>query len=82
MVRLLRRRSADSTSDSTFDLRTFRLNDEASLNGYDRGFATEMTPMFEQDLEHGLRDDDERWRRRPLKKELFETVVLPIKSRL
>jgi phosphatidylserine/phosphatidylglycerophosphate/cardiolipin synthase-like enzyme len=39
-----------SVGSTNFDVRSFRLNDEASLNVYDRDFATRMTAVFEKDL--------------------------------
>jgi cardiolipin synthase A/B len=33
-----------------FDIRSIRLNDEASLNIYNNDFATQMTAVFETDL--------------------------------
>ncbi len=40
-----------SVSSTNFDIRSFRLNDEASLNIYDRAFAECMTLVFEADRE-------------------------------
>src|SRR5690606_31820210 len=39
-----------SVGSTNFDIRSFRLNDEASLNIYDHGFADRMTAVFEDDL--------------------------------
>ena len=39
-----------SVGSTNFDPRSFRLNDEASLNVYDRGFAADMTAVFDADL--------------------------------
>src|SRR5690606_1009772 len=36
-----------SVGSTNFDLRSFQLNDEASLNVYDRDFALRMTEVFE-----------------------------------
>ena len=35
-----------SVGSTNFDMRSFELNDEASLNVYDLGFAQEMTAGF------------------------------------
>jgi cardiolipin synthase len=71
-----------SVGSTNFDLRSFRLNDEASLNVYDREFAARMTDVFEGDLKRGRAYTYESWKRRPLKEKLVEKFVLPIKSQL
>ncbi len=38
-----------SVGSTNFDDRSFRLNDEANLNIYDKNFATEQTKVFEED---------------------------------
>jgi phosphatidylserine/phosphatidylglycerophosphate/cardiolipin synthase-like enzyme len=48
-----------SVGSTNFDLRSFRLNDEASLNVYDAAFAARMTEVFERTSSHAalhLRD--------------------------
>lgn len=71
-----------SVGSTNFDVRSFRLNDEASLNVYDHAFAQRMTEVFEQDLRPTVRYDYEKWKQRPLKEKVFEKVVLPLKSQL
>ena len=71
-----------SVGSTNFDLRSFRLNDEASLNVYDAGFAARMTQVFEEDLKHAKRYSYEMWENRPLKEKFIERVILPIRSQL
>jgi cardiolipin synthase len=71
-----------SVGSTNFDIRSFRLNDEASLNLYDRAFAAKMTAAFEADLSRAKRYTVEAWRQRPLKEKLIERFVLPFKSQL
>lgn len=71
-----------SVGSTNFDIRSFRLNDEASLNLYDADFAKAMTAVFEEDLVHAKQYTLVRWQKRPLKEKLFEKIVLPIKSQL
>lgn len=71
-----------SVGSTNFDVRSFRLNDEASLNVYDRDFAQRMTRVFDEDLKHTKRYTFEVWEKRPLKEKLIERFVLPIKSQL
>ena len=71
-----------SVGSTNFDVRSFRLNDEASLNVYDAAFAARMTEVFEADLKPTVRYTYQSWQARPLKEKLFEKFVLPIKSQL
>jgi len=71
-----------SVGSTNFDSRSFRLNDEASLNIYDHAFAERMTEIFERDLEPARLYTYAMWKKRPLKEKLFEKFILPIKSQL
>ena len=71
-----------SVGSTNFDIRSFRLNDEASLNVYDAAFAQRMTEVFEGDLKPTVRYDYRMWKNRSLKEKLFEKFVLPLKSQL
>lgn len=71
-----------SVGSTNFDIRSFRLNDEASMNVYDREFAAEMAEVFEQDLKSARPYTLEEWRNRPWTQKLAERVLLPIKSQL
>ena len=71
-----------SVGSTNFDVRSFRLNDEASLNVYDAAFAARMTEVFEADLKPTVRYTHAMWQQRPLKEKLFEKFVLPLKSQL
>jgi cardiolipin synthase len=71
-----------SVGSTNFDIRSFRLNDEASLNVYDRDFAAHMGDIFEQDLKPTKRYTYEMWKKRPFKEKFAEIVLYPIKSQL
>ncbi len=71
-----------SVGSTNFDLRSFRLNDEASLNVYDREFAERMTGVFEQDLVPTTRYTYETWKNRPWTEKPKERFVQPIRSQL
>ncbi|MDR7134645.1 cardiolipin synthase [Lysobacter niastensis] len=71
-----------SVGSTNFDPRSFRLNDEASLNVYDRAFAERMTQVFEEDLKPTKRYTFETWERRPWREKFVEKFVLPIRSQL
>lgn len=61
-----------SVGSTNFDVRSFRLNDEANLNVYDVGFATRQTRVFEQDLVKARRITFEDWKSRPFKEKVHE----------
>lgn len=71
-----------SVGSTNFDMRSFSLNDEASLNVYDRAFAADMTSTFERDLRQARPYTYQEWLDRPWHERFSETVVLPIKSQL
>jgi cardiolipin synthase len=71
-----------SVGSTNFDVRSFRLNDEASMNIYDRVFATQMTAVFEADLAQAKVYSYDTWQQRPLREKFFEAVVRPLKSQL
>ncbi len=71
-----------SVGSTNFDMRSFELNDEASLNVYDPAFARRMTEVFEQDLRLSTPYTLKTWEDRPWKEKLAEAVLLPIKSQL
>lgn len=75
-------RAMTSVGSTNFDIRSFRLNDEASLNVHDREFAQGMTAVFERDLARADRYTLERWLRRPRSEWLAERMVLPFRSQL
>lgn len=71
-----------SVGSTNFDPRSFRLNDEASLNIYDHGFAQHVTDVFEADLKSAKPYTLEMWKDRPLKEKLAERLLWPIRSQL
>ena len=71
-----------SVGSTNFDVRSFRLNDEASLNIYNSAFAARMTEVFEDDLKPTVRYTYQMWKDRPAKEKFMEKFVLPFKSQL
>ncbi|HSM11986.1 MAG TPA: phospholipase D-like domain-containing protein [Lysobacter sp.] len=71
-----------SVGSTNFDPRSFRLNDEASLNIYDHGFAGQLAEVFESDLKSAKPYTYEMWKKRPLKEKLAERLLWPIRSQL
>jgi len=71
-----------STGSTNFDDRSFRLNDEANLNIYDRAFAAEQVKVFDADLAKSRRMDLATWRARPLREKLVEHLASLLGSQL
>lgn len=71
-----------SLGSTNFDNRSFRLNDEATLNILDARFAAEQTAFFEVDLKKSQAISFKEWTRRPLREKIAEKVIRPIKSQL
>jgi cardiolipin synthase len=64
-----------SVGSTNFDDRSFRLNDEASLNIYDEAFARRQIGVFEDDLAHSKRMTFEAWQARPWTEKAWERAV-------
>jgi cardiolipin synthase len=71
-----------SVGSTNFDIRSIRLNDEASLNIYNNDFATQMTKVFEADLLEAKPYSLAHWENRPLRQKIAEKILRPIKSQL
>lgn len=61
-----------SVGSTNFDDRSFRLNDEASLNIFDEKFARRQVEIFEHDLARSNRVTLGQWRSRPLAEKAWE----------
>ena len=64
-----------SVGSTNFDVRSFRLNDEANLNVYDRKFAALQVEVFERDLAKARRITLEQWQNRPWHEKLLERAA-------
>ena len=64
-----------SVGSTNFDSRSFKLNDEANLNIYDRDFARQQTAIFDGDVIHTKRITLDDWRSRPLVEKLLERAI-------
>lgn len=71
-----------SVGSTNFDIRSFELNDEASLNLYDSTFAAHMTEIFEADFADSRPYTYAKWKARPWREKLAEKLLLPLKSQL
>jgi cardiolipin synthase len=64
-----------SVGSTNFDMRSFRLNDEANLNIYDAAFAARQTQVFEEDLAQSARITLAQWRNRPFMDKVREQLA-------
>jgi len=64
-----------SVGSTNFDNRSFRLNDEANLNIYDREFAARQATDFEADLKRSRRITYEEWQNRPFSEKAWEHFI-------
>ncbi|RAS34414.1 cardiolipin synthase [Paraburkholderia bryophila] len=64
-----------SVGSTNFDSRSFKLNDEANLNIYDRDFAKQQTAVFADDLKQSQQITFEAWKHRPLTEKLIEKCI-------
>ena len=71
-----------SVGSTNFDARSFRLNDEANLNVYDRDFAARQTADFENDLKKSRRITYEEWQGRPWHEKAKERFFALFRSQL
>ncbi|WP_426689197.1 phospholipase D-like domain-containing protein [Rhodanobacter ginsengiterrae] len=71
-----------SVGSTNFDMRSFDLNDEASLNVYSREFGRQMTAVMEADLRHASPYTLAMWKRRSWRHKAGELLVRPLESQL
>ncbi|MDQ3026174.1 MAG: phospholipase D-like domain-containing protein [Pseudomonadota bacterium] len=71
-----------SVGSTNFDVRSFRLNDEANLNVHDRDFAARQLADFENDLKRSRRITYEEWAARPWKEKAVEHFLALFRSQL
>lgn len=64
-----------SVGSTNFDSRSFKLNDEANLNIYDRDFAKQQTAIFADDLTKSRQVTLEDWMHRAFTEKLLEKFV-------
>ncbi len=64
-----------SVGSTNFDNRSFRLNDEATLNIVDNAFASAQTATFEADLALSHRVSYAEWRARPARERFMEWLA-------
>lgn len=71
-----------SVGSTNFDNRSFRLNDEATLNIIDADFGKQQTAIFEADLAESRVVDYAQWKDRPLRERIGERFAALIDAQL
>jgi cardiolipin synthase A/B len=71
-----------SVGSTNFDSRSFKLNDEANLNIYDRDFAKQQTAIFNEDIGKSQQITLDIWKHRPWSEKLIEKVIPLLDSQL
>ncbi len=71
-----------SVGSTNFDNRSFRLNDEATLNIIDSEFAKQQTATFEADLAKSLVVTYAQWSARPVREKAADWLASLLKSQL
>ncbi len=71
-----------SVGSTNFDNRSFRLNDEATLNIMDADFAKQQIAIFEADLNQSRQITFDEWNQRPLREKIGERLASLIGSQL
>jgi cardiolipin synthase A/B len=71
-----------SVGSTNFDVRSFRLNDEANLNVLRRGFARAQRLVFEADWRNARKITLVEWQNRPIKERIVERLALLLRSQL
>jgi len=71
-----------SVGSTNFDNRSFRLNDEATLNVVDKAFASQQTATFEADLAKSHQVTHAQWLARPLHERAVEALAALISAQL
>ncbi len=71
-----------SVGSTNVDNRSFRLNDEATLNIVDAEFAAQQTRIFDDDLRHSRTVSLAEWRERPWHEKVVERLASLLGSQL
>ena len=71
-----------SVGSTNFDSRSFRLNDEANLNIFNRDFAQRQVSTFHEDQARSREVTLQMWNDRPLKERIMERLAAMFRSQL
>lgn len=71
-----------SVGSTNFDDRSFRLNDEANLNIYDKTFAAEQITVFEEDKSKSRLMTRADFKKRPIVGRIFEQLASTLRKQI
>ncbi len=71
-----------SVGSTNFDVRSFRLNDEANLNVLNRSFARLQRQVFDADWARSQPVTLQQWQQRPWRERVMERLALLLRSQL
>ena len=71
-----------TVGSTTFDPRSFNLNDEANVNYYDGDFARRQIGIFQEDLARSRQVTFQEWKDRPLTEKFWEQAASLFSSQL
>ncbi len=71
-----------TVGSTNFDSRSFRLNDEANANVYDRGFAEEQEKVFADDLRHSRQITLAQFDQRPWSEKVIDHLAGLLRAQL
>lgn len=71
-----------SVGSANFDNRSFRLNDEANLNVFDREFARAESAAFEKDIHRSREISWDEWKAQPIIQKIGDATVGLLRSQL
>jgi cardiolipin synthase len=57
---------------TNLDFQSLRYNDEGNVGILDTGFALKMQEVFEEDLKHSIKIDEDSWHKRPFSEKIKE----------
>ncbi len=71
-----------SVGSANFDNRSFRLNDEANLNVFDREFAAKEVEVFQRDRQNAREFTYTDWKNRPLTEKAQDAAIALFRSQV
>ena len=71
-----------TVGSTSFDTRSFALNEELNVGVYDRDVAQKLEQTFATDLKRSRKVNYEEWQHRGLKEKFFELFAFPVEEQL
>ena len=71
-----------TVGSTNLDNRSFRLNDEANLNVFDRSLAAQQVQIFQDDKQRSRRVTMRQWKKRPVREKILESLARLLRSQV